>query len=197
MQWWFTGMADPIMSIMSALTPAPAVKNSFIFHIYLILILTIGWNGWLYPVLFIVLPIVACLMVLALIACNVYEYYLKKKRLQQYQHYSQNPVADPEPEKRPEICSELDSGNGFNGYNESQFTYSTIFGNYVSNEENRPPVRPMSGWVAPHIWMASFIELGNQVLQTKLVTICTVLQLYSSFKYFSYKTNKLLKIILF
>ena len=93
-------------------------------------------------------------MVLALIACNVYEYYQKKKRLQQYQHYSKQsiPGVDAYADKRPEDGTEFNDNQGLNGYNEAQFTYSTIFGNYVCNEDNRVPVRPMSGWVAPHMW---------------------------------------------
>ena len=128
--------------------------------------LCIGWNGWLYPVLFIVLPIVASLMVLALIACNVYDYYQKKKRLQQYQHYSQNtaPAVETDSDKRQEDGSEIDDSKEFNGYNEAQLTYSTIFGNYVCNEENRAPVRPMSGWVAPHMWMTDGVSLNLLIL---------------------------------
>ncbi|CAG2177424.1 unnamed protein product [Oppiella nova] len=108
-----------------------------------------GWNGWLYPVLFIVLPIVAGLMVIALIGCNVYEYYQKKKRLEQYEHYSDHfypQVNDSKPYDGNAEC--IDS----TGYNEAQFTYNTIVGNYFPNQDqNNVPIRPMSGWVAPHI----------------------------------------------
>jgi hypothetical protein len=113
----------------------------------------IGWNGWLYPILFVVLPITAALMVLVLIICNLYEYYRKKRRLEQYQHYSTDfPVSlSTEPEKRLEI--DRDMVKSINCYNDSQFTHSTIFANYTPNENNIAPVRPMSGWIstAPHM----------------------------------------------
>ncbi|XP_054159696.1 uncharacterized protein LOC128957907 [Oppia nitens] len=110
-----------------------------------------GWNGWLYPMLFVVLPLVAFLMVMALIACNVYEYYQKKKRLQQYEHCSQHTltphlVSDKTMDYNPNNYE----GSG-SGYNESQYTYNTIVGNYFTEEINRTPIRPMSGWVAPHM----------------------------------------------
>lgn len=109
----------------------------------------IGWNGWLYPILFIVLPVVACLMVMVLIICNLYEYYRKKRRLEQYQHYSGDfpPPVSTESEKRLEIDRDMVHNN----YNDAQFTYSTIFANYTQSEENTAPVRPLSGWVAPHM----------------------------------------------
>ncbi len=110
----------------------------------------IGWNGWLYPILFVVLPIIAALMVFVLIICNLYEYYRKKRRLEQYKHYSTDfgVSLSTEPQKRLDIDVVKSS------YNDSQFTYSTIFANYTPNEKNIAPVRPLSGWIsaAPHIW---------------------------------------------
>lgn len=111
----------------------------------------IGWNGWLYPILFVVLPIIAALMVFVLIICNLYGHYRKKKRLEQYQHYSADfSVSLPtEPEKRLEIDRDMVKSS----YNDSQITYSTIFANYTPNETNIAPVRPLSGWIstAPHM----------------------------------------------
>jgi len=89
-------------------------------------------------------------MVIALIICNLYEYYRKKRRLQQYQNYSGDfvPPLTAEPEKRLEIDRDLVNKGS---YNDAQFTYSTIFANHAQPEDNNAPVRPLSGWVAPHM----------------------------------------------
>ena len=92
-------------------------------------------------------------MVLILIACNVYEYYQNKKRLQQYQHYDQRPptALDSQKDKPAEIGHGFDDNIGYDGFNESKYTYNAIFGNYVNTDDSKASARPMSGWVAPHI----------------------------------------------
>lgn len=129
----------------------------------------------LYPFLFIVLPILAFLMILILIICNLIGHLKMKRKQQIYNDNYEDVVKEKEINGNEMSDGQIKSNNNwFNGfelndnnyydwnynginYNEYDSTYKTLNGadgfGLGSGEkgESLPPIRPISGWAKPII----------------------------------------------